>query len=364
MDTRLHPVSVYSAILLMLACSAAQAAESLWDRLQIHGFASQAVLQTSDNRWFGNSDQTSFDFTEIGLNASMRLDPKLLLAGQVLYRRAGEMYESDLALDYGLADITPLSSAAGRLGLRVGRIKNPLGLYNETRDVPFTHPGIFLPQVVYFDRVRNLVLSTDGAMIYGDRYTRFGNFSFTVGNGWSVIDDNVEWAYLNGRLSRGHPSQRHDLACWPVVYRRERALQAGLSGMTLSINSTPTSGVCPPRSRTDGHRLLDCFGAIQRGRLDPDLRVRPRAHIMARLWLHYYRIETQPARAGTYKAPTVCAQASASCCVMKKATPTPRTVTAASWRQNGRLGPSELRVLQDPLRRHPLGHQPPLDGTR
>jgi hypothetical protein len=237
MDTRLHPIC--SAILLMLACSAAQAAESLWDRLQIHGFASQAVLQTSDNRWFGNSDQTSFDFTEIGLNASMRLDPKLLLAGQVLYRRAGEMYESDLALDYGLADITPLSSAAGRLGLRVGRIKNPLGLYNETRDVPFTHPGIFLPQVVYFDRVRNLVLSTDGAMIYGDRYTRFGNFSFTVGNGWSVIDDNVEWAYLNGDFPGDIQANGTTWLAGLWFTDASERFKLGLSGMTLSIKFDP-----------------------------------------------------------------------------------------------------------------------------
>jgi hypothetical protein len=69
---------------LMLACAKAQATEGFWNRLQLHGFASQAVVQTSDNRWFGDSDGTSFDFTEIGLNASLRVNPKVLFASQIL----------------------------------------------------------------------------------------------------------------------------------------------------------------------------------------------------------------------------------------------------------------------------------------
>jgi hypothetical protein len=251
----MHGCLTFICSALMLTCTATQAAESLWDRLQVHGFASQAVLKTSDNRWFGNSDQTSFDFTEVGLNASMRFDPKLLLAGQVLYRRAGEMYESDLALDYGLADITPLSSTEGRLGLRVGRIKNPLGLYNETRDVPFTHPGIFLPQVVYFDRVRNLVLSTDGAMLYGDRYTGFGNFSFTVGNGWPVMDDNVEWAYLNGDFPGDIKANGTTWLASLWYTDPSEQFKLGLSGATLSIKFDPDIRGMPTIDR--GHTDID-----------------------------------------------------------------------------------------------------------
>ena len=171
--------SFVTALLAALCSAPPMAAESPWSSFQIHGFAAQAAITTTDNRWFGPSDGTSFEFTEVGINASARVLPRVLLAGQVLARRAGEMYDGTPAIDFALADISLFESAARRAGVRVGRIKNPLGIYNETRDVPFTHPGIFLPQVVYFDRVRNLVLSTDGGMLYLDTYSDFGDLSMS-----------------------------------------------------------------------------------------------------------------------------------------------------------------------------------------
>ncbi len=183
-------------LLLSLAPGLAHALEFVDGQLQLHGFASQAVVATSDNRLFGNSADTSFDFTELGLNASYQVEPSLLVAGQILARRAGEMYDGTPSLDYGLVDYRFLSETTHHLGVRVGRIKNPFGLYNETRDVPFTRPGIFLPQVIYYDKVRNLLLSYDGAMFYGDLFTETGNLSLNLGFGQSVIDDNVEWAYF------------------------------------------------------------------------------------------------------------------------------------------------------------------------
>ena len=164
--------------------------------LQLHGFASQALVHTSDNQYFGDSTKTSFDFTELGVNASYRPDPRLLLSGQVLVRRAGEMYDGTPSIDYALADITLSSSAEQRLGVRAGRYKAPMGLYNETRDVPFTRPGIFLPQVVYYDKIRNQLLSLDGLALYGETYGDLGNLSLTLAAGRTLIDDNVEWTYL------------------------------------------------------------------------------------------------------------------------------------------------------------------------
>jgi hypothetical protein len=164
--------------------------------VQIHGFASQALVRTSANRWFGDSPDTSFDFTEIGINASYQSTPNLLFSGQVLVRRAGDMYDGTPTLDYGLVDFTLASDTEKRLGVRLGRIKNPFGLYNETRDVPFTRPGIFLPQVIYYDKVRNSLLSYDGIMLYGERYSDVGNLSLNLGAGQSIVDDNFEWAYF------------------------------------------------------------------------------------------------------------------------------------------------------------------------
>jgi hypothetical protein len=215
------------------------------DKVQVHGFASQALVYTDENRWMGDSPNGSLDFTEIGVNASIRFTPGVLLSGQVLVRRAGDMYDGSPVLDYGLLDVALLSSAQHRVGVRIGRIKNPLGLYNETRDVPFTRPGIFLPQVVYFDRVRNLVLSSDGAMFYAETYQDFGNLSLLIGNGRGIIDENVEWAYLNADFPG---DMKPDSNTWlgRLWYTTpDERIKLGLSGAALSTRFDPHETLVP-----------------------------------------------------------------------------------------------------------------------
>lgn len=215
----------------------------LGERVQIHGFASQAAVSTSANRYYGDSPETSFDFTEIGVNASFRLSPRLMLAAQILSRRAGAMSDGSPKVDFALADINLVANARHRAGIRLGRIKNRLGLYNETRDVPFTHPGIFLPQVVYFDKVRNLVLSSDGILLYGEIHRPFGTFSANLATGLPVVDENVEAAYLIGDFEGDmETSDRSWLAGLWYVSASEN-LKLGLSGAAVSLkyDARPTS---------------------------------------------------------------------------------------------------------------------------
>lgn len=217
------------------------AAEALSDRFQIHGFISQAALQTTANQWLGDSNHTSFAFTEIGVNSSIRLTPRLLFAGQILSRRAGELSDGNPKIDFALADFNLVSSSHNQIGVRVGRFKNPLGLYNETRDVPFTRSGIFLPQVIYFDKVRNLVLSSDGLLLYNDFYLKNGNISFNIGGGWPLVDTNVENAYLfrdfNGQLRADNPGW---LASFWYSDQNER-FKLGLSAITVNMQFKPDS---------------------------------------------------------------------------------------------------------------------------
>lgn len=231
--------ALLSPLLALLPLSAA-AAESVWTSLQLHGFAAQAVLDTSDNRWFARADGASFDFTEVGLNASLHPRPWLLLAGQVLARRAGEMYDGTPAIDFALADVSLLSTPRQRAGLRLGRIKNPLGLYNETRDVPFTHPGIFLPQVVYFDKVRNLILSTDGAMLYGETDTGLGTLSLNLQGGRAVIDTNVEWTYLGANYPGTMEPQRNSWLAGLWFNSNSERLKLGVSGVSTALHFDPS----------------------------------------------------------------------------------------------------------------------------
>jgi hypothetical protein len=176
-------------------------------RLQIHGFLTQAYVRTTENRFFGDSEDGSLEFRELGINSSYRFNPNLMASAQLLSRVAGEMYDGSLTVDYAQLDYQFLPSEQTRLGLIAGRYKNPFGLYNDTRDVAATRPGIFMPQVVYWDRVRNMVLSNDGLQLYGELDSEMHRFKLQLIAGKTPIDKNVEQTYLHPSLS---PSLKQD----------------------------------------------------------------------------------------------------------------------------------------------------------
>lgn len=174
---------IMATFLSGLVCNITYAAE-LFEGFRIHGFLSQGYFLTSNNNIFGSSSNGgSFDFTETGLNASWTPNVDLRLAGQILFRRAGTGHEHDVEMDFALLDYTIHSTPNYRLGTRLGRLKNPFGLYNETRDVVFTRPTILLPQSIYFDRTRELSLSADGVHLYGDYRGGRGDISLIFGMG-------------------------------------------------------------------------------------------------------------------------------------------------------------------------------------
>jgi hypothetical protein len=164
--------------------------------LQIHGFLTQGYVKTTENCFFGDSKDGSFDFSEIGINTSYRISPTMMASAQLLSRTAGEMYDGSLDLDFAQFDYTHQLDETSHIGFIVGRNKNPLGLYNDTRDVAATRPGIFMPQSIYWDRVRNMVLSNDGGQIYAG--SQFGShlFNLQLFVGKTPIDENVEKSYL------------------------------------------------------------------------------------------------------------------------------------------------------------------------
>jgi hypothetical protein len=153
----------------MLPGVGAQALEWADGRLQLHGYLSQGAVYTTDNNFYGHTDDDiSLDFREIGLNVSARPFSNLRLSAQGTSRWAGEMDKGEPWLDFALADFTFLSDENMRAGIRLGRIKNPYGLYTETRDVAFTRPGVILPQPIYYDIFRKFALSGDGFHLYGE----------------------------------------------------------------------------------------------------------------------------------------------------------------------------------------------------
>ncbi len=172
----------------------------LSDSIQIHGFATQGYTLSAGNNFFGHSlGNGSIKFTELGVNGSVRASRRSHIAAQLMSRRAGGTDDGHLRLDYGIIDYRFSDESAANWGLRVGRIKNPIGFYNDTRDVAFTRPGVILPQALYFDRVRDIQLSSDGAQLYGEGMVFTGDFNFQLQFGKPrANDNNTEVALLGG----------------------------------------------------------------------------------------------------------------------------------------------------------------------
>ncbi|NEV63731.1 hypothetical protein [Thiorhodococcus minor] len=176
--------------MLGLSCGAGAEPFELPENLQIHGFATQAYILTTGNNFFGDTiDGGDFDFRELGLNGSWRVTPSLQLSLQALSRNAGETDDGAPRLDYGFLDYTFIECTEDRWGLRLGRVLNPFGFYNDTRDVAFIRPSILLPQSVYFDVNRNLALSSDGAQLYGERHMASGNLMLQLTVGLPRVED-------------------------------------------------------------------------------------------------------------------------------------------------------------------------------
>jgi hypothetical protein len=136
---------------------------------QVHGYAAQGFVWSSDNRVFGDSPDGSLQYHEAGINGTVAPLPSLIVSAQLATRSAGVTDKDTLRLDYALADYRFLSGTDANAGIRVGKVKNPMGLYNDTRDVVFTRPGVLMPSL-YGDQQnqRDLTFAAQGVQLYGD----------------------------------------------------------------------------------------------------------------------------------------------------------------------------------------------------
>lgn len=152
---------------------------------EVHSFVSFGYLQTTKNDWLGSSKSGTNEFWEAAANASISPVPTVHVAGQ-LFARDFQRYDNGrVQLDWLYGEWRPADS----FGLQLGRVKIPLGLYNEIRDVDAARATIFLPNSIYSLRARDLYNATDGGKAFG--YSHVGPLGA------------VEYAAFAGRT---HPS--------------------------------------------------------------------------------------------------------------------------------------------------------------
>jgi hypothetical protein len=132
--------------------------------LSVHGLISQGYLKSNDNNYLAQTADGTFEFNESAINFSIEPVENLRLGLQLMSRDLGGTRSNDIYLDWGYADYR-FNDA---FGIRVGKIKLPRGLYNQTRDVDFLRTNIMLPQSIYTESGRDLVDAYQGGSIYGN----------------------------------------------------------------------------------------------------------------------------------------------------------------------------------------------------
>lgn len=266
------------------AGSLSQAQEfKVWNRaVQVHGFFSQGFVKTDQNNWLTMHTSTgSGAMTDMGLNMSSHLTDKFRVGAQVYDRNLGQLGQWHPSLDWAVADYR----FTNWLGIRAGKVKTTLGLYNDSQDLDFLRVFALLPQGVYPTDVRDATMAHSGADVYGNvpLQRKFGDLAYTVYAGrrsdsiYSGYPTLIQQFYVFLREVHG-PQYGIDLrwssAGGGLVLGASRMNQR-ITGEGAFFNlSDPTSGGAPFNSTTTTYWTNMFYGEYQLRRLRLDAEYR------------------------------------------------------------------------------------------
>jgi hypothetical protein len=196
---------------VMLVCLFAvrRLAQDLGD-IQIHGFATQGFLFSSKNNYLSMKSSTgSLQWTEGAIGVSDAVTDNLRVGIQLHMYQLGQFGGPNIQVDWASGDYR----LNDQLGFRAGKIKTPLGLFNDSQDVDSLFLWILLPQAMYPVDNRDFNLSELGGEVYGGLSLgkRAGNVQYRVHVGESAFDANGGYAETLAELGlvfRNPPSGR------------------------------------------------------------------------------------------------------------------------------------------------------------
>ncbi len=210
--------------------------------LQTHGFFSQGFVDTNQNNWLTmNSNGGSLAMTEGGINLSSQLTDKFRVGVQVYDRDFGQLGKWHPELDWAFADYRFKSW----FGIRGGKVKTTLGLYNDTQDMDFLHTFALLPQSVYPTDMRDTTLSHIGADVYGTFQLKpLGGLSYTAYAGEHPVSTYGGYAYL--LQTYGAFIDQSGGPTWGADLRWDTPLKGLLVGASYEDDRVKNTGLLNP----------------------------------------------------------------------------------------------------------------------
>jgi len=204
-----------------------------------NGQLTQTYLQTTGNQpdydgfMFNRTDEGSWKFTEMTLGGSVDVNENFRVGLQGISRVYGDYGNYDITLDWGYADYR----FSDYFGIRAGKVRNALGLYNESRDVDSARNSILLSQDIYEESYRAFINSIIGASVYGSfEKDTWGTFDYQIIFGNVDIADDF---FFNDELAKVGVNKSPDFrGDWHATAYLEYAVPWGsrLDGLKLAFS--------------------------------------------------------------------------------------------------------------------------------
>lgn len=154
--------------------------------VDFHGFLSQGYLASTDYDYLGTTTDGSFQFTEVGVNATYSPFNRTRIMVQGFAFDTGDVGNLQPFLDYASIEYT----ANDLIGIRAGRVRKPGGIYNHIQDVDLARTFVLLPQGMYDARWRDFSTSVDGAVLFGSiPLSKAGSLSYELFGGYVNLSD-------------------------------------------------------------------------------------------------------------------------------------------------------------------------------
>jgi hypothetical protein len=110
-------------------------------KLSLNGFGQWGYGRTAgENGYFIGTERGEYENAQFSLAVSAHPKDDVIVAGQVFMQSSGEV-----ALDWGFVEYR----LHDLLRIRAGKVKNPMGLFMEIKDVGTLRPFFSLPQSIY-----------------------------------------------------------------------------------------------------------------------------------------------------------------------------------------------------------------------
>lgn len=217
--------------------------------INVTGFVGVGVADFSVNSNSVISNDAA-EFFEAGINISADLGNRFVFHGQVLHRDYESLInEKETKVRFALVEWRTNFFDIGEQAIGVGRIRSGGGIFNNTRDVPFTRPSIRLPQSVYLDNLRSVYSYIDGIKLSSDFYMDSGDLSLEMAFGESDLEtDLLDPLYQNIPSAEWKSDDsyyfdiRYQSSRWLLKYNYSNftALNNGLVQFLLT-NENPTN---------------------------------------------------------------------------------------------------------------------------